>query len=249
MNMSEDEQANSYLETISALRRFTQQKAGELAHDLLAQAGLDDLATEAQNRWSRLSEEFSAAGKANREMLQQLIRGEVDKAMGRLRFARSEEVSDLRSEVDELQARLDQLEAEQNGGAGWAEPEGYAAPQQEPLVDPLIEAALAEDALLDVAAPPATTKKSPAKKSPTKKSPAKKAPATAPGRATGQKTAAKKPAAEKSVASARKSTSAKKSAARKTAPSSSTAPRSAARATAKRSAPGAAAGVSGPTGS
>lgn len=156
----------NYVELITGLRRFTQEKAGALAHDLLAQAGLDEFATDAQHRITRLADEIVVASKANREMLQHLVRGEVDKAMGRLRFARAEEVSDLRAEVDELQARLDQLEAEQNG-SGWAEAE-HAPPQAGP--DPLIE---------DVPAPAMRrpVRKVPASKTPTPKVPASKTPA------------------------------------------------------------------------
>ena len=190
----------NYVELITGLRRFTQDKAGALAHDLLAQAGLDEFATDAQHRISRLADEIMVASKANREMLQHLVRGEVDKAMGRLRFARAEEVSDLRAEVDELQARLDQLEAEQNG-SGWADAEDAPSPAgSDPLIEDVLTPATRRPASKVPAAKravrrasttkattavktpttQATTKKSTttaaAKKSPTKKATAKKTP-------------------------------------------------------------------------
>ena len=222
MIMSQDEQpASGYLETISALRRFTQQKAGELAHDLLAQAGLDDFAVDAQQRIGRLTDEIVIASRANREMLQHLIRGEVDKAMGRLRFARAEELSDLRAEVDELQARLDQLEAEQNG-AGWAVPdEGVTvAPEpslDEPLLDePTLSQPLPGTEPTSVRRPVKKTpaKKTPAKNTPAKKTPAKKAPAKT---TTAKKSTARKSTVEKT---ATKNSATRKSATSKTAAAS-----------------------------
>ena len=210
----------NYVELITGLRRFTQDKAGALAHDLLAQAGLDEFATDAQHRISRLADEIMVASKANREMLQHLVRGEVDKAMGRLRFARAEEVSDLRAEVDELQARLDQLEAEQNG-SGWADAE-YVAPAAES--DPLIEEVLTPATGMPSSKVPVS--KTSAKTAPAKRAPAKRAPAAkgAVKRASTTKTttATKTPATR---ATAKKSTT-KKSAKKSTAKKATTGARS-----------------------
>jgi hypothetical protein len=74
---------------------------------LFKQAGLEDVAVEASERVTKLTEEIMNASRTNRELLQHYVTAEVDKAAGRLGFARAEDVQVLRDEVASLRARLD----------------------------------------------------------------------------------------------------------------------------------------------
>ncbi|MBA8795278.1 polyhydroxyalkanoate synthesis regulator phasin [Friedmanniella endophytica] len=178
------EQLSGYLAMVAGLRRATRERAAGMAHELLAQAGLDDVATDAQQRVSRLTDEIVAAGRANRSMVQSLIRGEVDKALDRalatLHFARADDVADLRAAVDDLQQRVDQLDLEQSGAAGWsvADPGPVPDPAAERAEtlddDPVAATAAAREAAARIADRASVA---PAKKAPAKKAPAKKAPA------------------------------------------------------------------------
>ena len=53
---------------------------------------------------AKLAEEIGNASRANRELLENLIVAEVDKAASRLGFVRAEDLQELRAEVAELRA-------------------------------------------------------------------------------------------------------------------------------------------------
>ena len=57
---------------------------------------------EAGERLTKLAEEVGNASRANRELMENLVVAEVDKAATRLGFVRSEELQELRAEVAEL---------------------------------------------------------------------------------------------------------------------------------------------------
>ena len=74
-----------------------------------------------RERVTRLAEEILHASRANRELLENLVVTEVDKAAARLGFARAEEVQALRDEVADLRASVAALQAQP------AEPTGARA--------------------------------------------------------------------------------------------------------------------------
>jgi polyhydroxyalkanoate synthesis regulator phasin len=78
---------------------------------MFKQAGLEDVAAEASERVTKLAEEIMNASRVNRELLQNFVDAEVDKATGRLGFARAEDVQALRAEVASLREQLDEAVA------------------------------------------------------------------------------------------------------------------------------------------
>jgi hypothetical protein len=96
---------------VTGVTKSTQAKASATARALFKQAGLEDVATEASERVTKLAEEIMNASRINRELLQHFVTAEVDKAAGRLGFARAEELEALRAEVASLRAQLNEAAA------------------------------------------------------------------------------------------------------------------------------------------
>jgi polyhydroxyalkanoate synthesis regulator phasin len=96
----------SYATLVSGLARSVRERASSTTRALLTQAGLEDVAMDAGERLSKLAEEIWHASRANRELLENLIMAEVDKAAARLGFVRSEELQELRAEVAELRESI-----------------------------------------------------------------------------------------------------------------------------------------------
>jgi polyhydroxyalkanoate synthesis regulator phasin len=101
----------SYINMVTGVTKSTQAKASATARALLKQAGLEDVATEASERVTKLAEEIMNAGRANRELWQHFVAAEVDKATARLGFARADEVQELREEIASLRAQLKEATA------------------------------------------------------------------------------------------------------------------------------------------
>jgi len=97
----------SYINMVTGVTKSTQARASATARALFRQAGLEDVAVEASERVTKFAEEIMTASRTNRELLQHYVDAEVDKAVGRLGFARAEEVQALRDEVASLRADLD----------------------------------------------------------------------------------------------------------------------------------------------
>jgi len=64
-----------------------------------------------RERFTKLAEEILQASKANRELVENLFVTEVERAAGRLGFARAEEVQALRDEIADLRASIVALQA------------------------------------------------------------------------------------------------------------------------------------------
>ena len=96
----------TYINMVTGVTKSTQAKASATARALLKQAGLEDVATEASERVTKLAEEIMNAGRTNRELWQHFVAAEVNKAAARLGFARANEVEALRDEVASLRAQL-----------------------------------------------------------------------------------------------------------------------------------------------
>ncbi|MEV4265916.1 phasin family protein [Kribbella sp. NPDC049584] len=130
-----------YVQLASGLTEVTKQKAQAAAKALLQQTGADTLTSKV----SDLADEIVATSKSNRQLLQAIVANEVEGAVARLGFVRSEEVAALTRRVKALETELAEAHA-----AG-------------PVPDPLVGDA------------PVLTKQAAAKKTAAKKASAKKA--------------------------------------------------------------------------
>lgn len=162
-----------YVQLASGLTEVTKQRAEAAAKALLQQTGADKLTSGVTAKVSDLADEIVATSKSNRQLLQAIVTNEVEGAVARLGFVRSEEVAALTRRVQTLESEL-------------AEARAATAAPAAPAGDVLAEAG------------PAPAKKAAAKKSAAKKA-AKKAPAkkVAAKNAPAKKTAAKKTATAK----------------------------------------------------
>jgi polyhydroxyalkanoate synthesis regulator phasin len=100
------ESFQAYINTVTGVTKSSRAKAAATARALLKQAGLEDVATETNERVTRLAEEIMHASRANRELLQHFVMSEVEKVAARLGLARADEVQALRDEVAGLRAQL-----------------------------------------------------------------------------------------------------------------------------------------------
>jgi len=123
------EAINNYLHMVSGLSKTTRARARAAAKAMLAQAGLDGVAADAGERVGKLAEEIMNAGRANRELLEKVVAGEVAKAAAKLGFARSSELESLRQEVAELQRAVADQQTAGNGATAQPAPATVAAPR------------------------------------------------------------------------------------------------------------------------
>src|SRR4051794_14600478 len=168
-----------YVQLASGLTEVTKQKAQAAAKALLQQTGADKVTSKV----SDLADEIIATSKSNRQLLQAIVSNEVEGAVARLGFVRSEEVAALTRRVKALETEL-------------AEARAAAKPAAAPIGDALLE---------DGPGPVPAAKKAAAKKAAAKKAvqkaPAKKVAATkaAPSENAVAKAAATKAAAQKTA--------------------------------------------------
>ncbi|MET9275634.1 polyhydroxyalkanoate synthesis protein PhaF [Kribbella sp. NPDC003557] len=156
-----------YVQLASGLTEVTKQKAQTAAKALLQQTGADALTSRA----SELADEIVATSKSNRQLLQAIVSNEVEGAVARLGFVRSEEVAALTRRVKALETEL--AEAHAAASERVAEP----APGLDD-VDDVVEATVVDA--------PVPAKKA-AKKAAKKSAPAKKAAKKAPAKKTAKK--------------------------------------------------------------
>jgi predicted RNA-binding Zn ribbon-like protein len=96
----------SYANLVGGVTRNLRGRASASTWALLGQVGLENAVVDAGERIAKLVEEIGNASRANRELLENLIVGEVDKAASRLGFVRTEDLQELRAEVAELRAEV-----------------------------------------------------------------------------------------------------------------------------------------------
>ena len=96
-----------YVQLASGLTEVTKQKAQAAAKALLQQTGADALTT----RVSDLADEIVATSKSNRHLLQAIVANEVEGAVARLGFVRTEEVAALTRRVKALETELAEAHA------------------------------------------------------------------------------------------------------------------------------------------
>ncbi|GAA1151730.1 hypothetical protein GCM10009630_57450 [Kribbella jejuensis] len=162
-----------YVQLANGLTEVTKQKAQSAAKALLQQTGADSLTT----RVSDLADEIVATSKSNRQLLQAIVANEVEGAVARLGFVRSEEVAALTRRVKALETEL----AEAHAAA--AARESAQESVREPA--PVVEATVVED--LPVKQTPPAKKAVAKKAAPAKKAVAKKAAKKAPAKKIAKK--------------------------------------------------------------
>jgi len=96
-----------YVQLASGLTEVTKQKAQAAAKALLQQTGADTLTSKV----SDLADEIVATSKSNRQLLQAIVANEVEGAVARLGFVRSEEVAALTRRVKALETELAEAHA------------------------------------------------------------------------------------------------------------------------------------------
>jgi polyhydroxyalkanoate synthesis regulator phasin len=156
-----------YVQLANGLTEVTKQRAQQAAKALLQQTGADALTSGLTGKVSDLADEIVATSKSNRQLLQAIVANEVEGAVARLGFVRSEEVAALTRRVEGLEREL----ADAN------------------------EALASTAAPASASAPVKAAKKAPAKKTVAKKAPAKKsAPRKGTVKTVAKKAAKKAPA-------------------------------------------------------
>src|SRR6266540_600030 len=159
------EALRGYVQLASGLTEVTKQKAQAAAKALLQQTGAENLTSGLSTKVSDLADEIVATSKSNRQLLQAIVTNEVEGAVARLGFVRSEEVAALTRRVQTLEAEL----TEARGGAGApASPSGDVLAEAGP-VPAAKKAAPRKSAVKKTAAKTAPAKKSAAKKTTAKK--------------------------------------------------------------------------------
>lgn len=111
------ESVQNYVKLVSGLSEATRAGARKGAQEFWSQAGLDGAGDDTGTRVGQLAEEIRLAGRANRELLENLISSEVTRAVRRLGFVRSDDLDEVREEIAELRH---QLERRGQGGAATA---------------------------------------------------------------------------------------------------------------------------------
>ena len=114
----------SYANVVGGLTRTVRERAVTTTRALLAQVGLEEVVVDTGERMARLAEEIGNASRANRELLENLIVAEVDRAASRLGFVRADDLEDLRAEVAELRAEVRVAAKARYGQPAGARPEG-----------------------------------------------------------------------------------------------------------------------------
>jgi predicted RNA-binding Zn ribbon-like protein len=100
------ESRQSYGNVVVGVTRDLRGRASATTWALLGRVGLEDAVVDTGERIAKLAEEIGNASRANRELLENLIVTEVDKAASRLGFVRAEDLDELRAEVAELRAEV-----------------------------------------------------------------------------------------------------------------------------------------------
>jgi polyhydroxyalkanoate synthesis regulator phasin len=193
-----------YLNAASGLTELTRKRAQELAQSLLSATGATGAAGSGAgvaHQVSTLAEELVSAAKSNRHAVQEMIRGEVEMAVGRLGLVPASELADARRQIAELESAVAELRRTGGPASARATATTMGTSRSRPPRAAVRKSATAKaarpTAATKSAAPKkATTKKAPTKKAPTKKAPTKKAPTK---KATTKKATTKKATTKKAT--------------------------------------------------
>lgn len=179
-----------YLNAASGLTELTRKRAQDLAQSLLASTGTASGGSVA-HQVGALAEELVSAARANRESVREMIRGEVEIAVGRLGLVPASELAAARKKI----AALESAVADLKRGGGPSTPRTASARTRPPraavkkaatkastsaatkgtATAPAKKAATKKAATTKAATNKAATNKAATNKAATKKAPAKKA--------------------------------------------------------------------------
>ena len=106
----------SYANMVSGLTRHVQERAASTTWALMARVGLEDAVVDTGERIAKLAEEIGNASRANRELLENLVVAEIDRAASRLGLVRAEDLQELRDEVADLRAEVRAAAADDKAG-------------------------------------------------------------------------------------------------------------------------------------
>jgi polyhydroxyalkanoate synthesis regulator phasin len=180
-----------YLNAASGLTELTRKRAQELAQSLLSATGAAGGGGAVAHQVSTLAEELVSAARSNRHAVQEMIRGEVEMAVGRLGLVPASELAAARKQIAQLESAVAELRRSTSTGGGATAGSGTAgsgtagagATRSRP------PRAAVKKAATKQAATSAATKKAATNKAATKKAATNKA---ATNKAATKKTAAKK---------------------------------------------------------
>jgi polyhydroxyalkanoate synthesis regulator phasin len=174
-----------YMNAASGLTELTRKRAQDLAQSLLASTGAAGGGGSVAHQVGTLAEELVSAARSNREAVREMIRGEVEMAVGRLGLVPASELAAARKQIVALESAV----AELTRGRGTA---ARATTRVRPP-----RAALKKQVAPKAPATKAAVQKLPAKKAVVPNAPAKKAVVP---RAAVKKAAVKKAAVKKAPA-------------------------------------------------
>ncbi len=101
------EDLRGYLQLATGLSEVTVAKAKEAAAALLSHAlTLGASGPQVVGQVQELADDLLVSSRTNREALLALIRGEVDRTVGRMGFVREDELAALRRHVERLEAQV-----------------------------------------------------------------------------------------------------------------------------------------------
>lgn len=107
------DEIRGYLQMASGLTEVTAAKAREIAMALVGQGmNLGTKAPDVVGQVQELADDLMATSKGNRDLLTNMIRSEVDKAVGRMGFVREDELAALRRHVQRLENELGDMRSE-----------------------------------------------------------------------------------------------------------------------------------------
>src|SRR5215207_2337994 len=95
-----------YVQLVNGLTEVTKQRAQQAAKALLQRTGAEKLTSGLSTKVSELADEIIATSKSNRQLLQAIVANEVEGAVARLGFVRTEEVGALTRRVETLGREL-----------------------------------------------------------------------------------------------------------------------------------------------
>ena len=108
-----------YLQMASGLTEVTAAKAREIAMALVGQGmSLGTKAPDVVGQVQELADDLVATSKGNRDLLTNMIRSEVDKAVGRMGFVREDELAALRRHVQRLESEVSDMRSELSNRPG-----------------------------------------------------------------------------------------------------------------------------------
>lgn len=98
-----------YLNAATGITELTRKRAQDLAQSLLSSTGATSGGAGVAHQVSTLAEELISAARANRRAVREMVRGEVEVAVGRLGLVPASELAAARKQIADLETAVAQL--------------------------------------------------------------------------------------------------------------------------------------------